>query len=118
MNPNMYLAAWGAAGRYAAAPVPRPFHLSRGLQAILPAERNAIYVACTRDGVIDYVGSTRRTAHTRAGEHVRKPSRGKTWDTLWVIPLRESTPEGIVRQLEGRVGRLLRPASNRRLPRS
>ncbi|MFF1612697.1 hypothetical protein ACFVYA_33410 [Amycolatopsis sp. NPDC058278] len=46
------------------------------------------------------------------------PDRGKTWDILWVIPLRESTPEGIVRQLEGRFGGLLRPVSNHRLPRS
>ncbi|MGW4829626.1 hypothetical protein ACWEOG_18735 [Amycolatopsis japonica] len=118
MNPNLYMAAWSAAGRHAASPVARPFNLARGLQAILPPARNAIYVACTRDGTIDYVGCTTRTAHTRTGEHVRELERGKAWDTLWVITLHDNTPEGIVRQCKGRVGRLLRPVSNRRLPRS
>jgi hypothetical protein len=112
------MAAWSTAGRYALAPVPSPFPLSRGLPATLPAARNVIYIACTCNGQIAYVGSTIRTIQARVREHVHRRDRGQGWDRLWVITLKEDTPPNLVRLIEGRVGRLLRPTSTIRLPRS
>jgi hypothetical protein len=114
---NVYEAAWAAAARYAAAPVPRPFALSRGLPLTLPTTGNVIYIACNAAGRVIYVGSSVRTLRIRVGEHVRRGDRARNWDTLWVIPLRSDTSTNLVRLVEGRVGRLLRPTGNGRLPR-
>ncbi|GAA1200235.1 hypothetical protein GCM10009608_39200 [Pseudonocardia alaniniphila] len=77
MNRELYLAAWSTAGKYALAPTPRPFPLSRGLPAILPAARNVIYIASLRIGQVTYVGSSIRTARARVHQHVRNHDRGR-----------------------------------------
>ena len=116
MNRDLYAAAWGSVASAAAGPVPRAFPISRGLPDTLPKPPNAIYIACNRDGEVVYVGSSIRTARRRLREHVRDRHRGGTWDSVWVIPLRDDLRESRVRIAEGRVGRLLKPTENKRLP--
>ncbi len=81
----------------------------------------AVYIAMTADGAVDYVGSTARESatalHDRIREHVSDRRRSDRWLHLFVLELRPDTPRAEVRLIEGEVGRLLAPLSNRRLPR-
>ncbi len=117
MITETYHAAWGAAAKFAAAPVAQEFVLSRGLPDTLPDVSNAIYIACDEGGDVAYVGSSIRSVRQRVTEHLRNRDRASTWKTLWVLPLDEGLPEPLVRLCEARVGRLLKPTRNRRLPR-
>jgi hypothetical protein len=82
----------------------------------------AIYVATAADGRVLYVGSTARSpARTtpireRVSEHLRTRARSQDWIQLTILPLRADTPSTVVRQLEGEIGRALRPQQNLRLP--
>jgi hypothetical protein len=106
--------AWGAAGRYAAAPHPRPFGLGRGAFLGLPPEPNAVYAACG-EGETCYVGSTTRGVATRLAEHLRAAHRSG-WEELWVVGLRNGLSPYQVRLAEERVGRVLKPCENLRPP--
>jgi hypothetical protein len=78
-----------------------------------------VYIICDRTGAIRYVGSTAgRPARARIIEHLNDVDRTREWHEAWVIPLRASTPEEMVRGIEGRVGRFLRPRDSHCLPRS
>ena len=88
------------------------------VQAMTGTELNAVYVVCDRTGRVRYVGSTTgRPARSRVAEHLGDVERTREWHEAWVIPLRRTTPEALVRTIEGRVGRFLRPSDTRSLPR-
>jgi pyocin large subunit-like protein len=82
----------------------------------------AVYIAITADGHVDYIGSTARMSnralHDRIREHVSDQRRSDLWVRLIAIKLRADTPTREARRIEGEVGRLLKPLSNRRLPRT
>lgn len=83
------------------------------------SEHNAVYIICDRTGVVRYVGSTvGRSARERIAQHLADVDRTREWHEAWVIPLRGPTPKEIVRMIEGRVGRYLRPRDTHSLPRS
>lgn len=105
MTSEQYLAAWGLIAGFAQAPLARPYGLSRGMPAILPQARNAIYIATDQAGGVRYVGSSRRGVHARLGDHAREVRRARGWDRVWVIALRDDLPRAVVEMCEGRVGR-------------
>ncbi len=117
MTVETYSAARGAAAKFAAAPLAQEFVLTRGIPVTLPDVKNAIYIACDTDGAVRYVGSSIRSVRRRLTEHLGERERAGAWKSLWVLPLDEALPEPLVRLCEARVGRLLRPTENRRLPR-
>jgi len=106
--------AWLATAKHAAAPHAQPFGLGRGVLLGLPGELNAVYAACSNKEM-RYVGSTTRGVATRLAEHFRSPERAD-WDELWVIGLRDGISPYEVRLAEERVGRVLKPSENLRLP--
>lgn len=115
MSPEQYRAAAALAGTALLRPRSRP----QLVQAMTGTEAHAVYVACDRTGRVRYVGSTiGRPAKARVAEHLADPERTREWHQAWVIPLRASTPGPVVRSIEGRVGRFLRPSDTRCLPRS
>ena len=75
-----------------------------------------VYIVCDWAGDILYVGSTTCGVKARMIEHLRDLDRTLTWATVWVVPLRDTTPIATVRRIEGLVGRSLRPAHSRALP--
>lgn len=115
MRPDQYRAAAALAGAALLRPRPRPQLVDR----VTGSERNAVYVICDRTGAVRYVGSTvGRAARERILEHLENVDRTREWHEAWVIPLRSSSPKEIVRMIEGRIGRYLRPCDTRSLPRS
>lgn len=115
MRPDRYRAAAALAGPALLRPRASPEPVNR----LTGGERNAVYVICDRTGVVRYVGSTAgRPARARIAEHLGDMERTREWHEAWIIPLRASTPEKMVRAIEGRVGRFLRPRDSRCLPRS
>jgi hypothetical protein len=117
MTARAYGAAWCCAGRFACPPIPRCFSLTRGIPAALPACANAVYVATDLGGDVRYVGSTTRTSPVRLAAHARDVRRATEWSHLWIVPLVDDLPRRVVLDIEGRVGRLLKPTDNMRLPR-
>lgn len=81
-----------------------------------------MYVAVDCVGIIRYVGSVCRTrpaaVRERTAEHVREWWKERHWTHLYVVPLAAETPSATVKMIEGRIGRRLKPADNRRLPAS
>lgn len=74
-----------------------------------------IYFGCNLDGQLDYVGSVVRPENPRAcwarmREH--KSEKGKLWPRLWVLPLKDTTPEWVVRAIEGQLIDLFQPPGN------
>jgi hypothetical protein len=115
MRPDQYRAAAALANGALLRPRVHPQLVDR----VTGSERNAVYVICDRTGAIRYVGSTvGRPARARIVEHLNDVNRTREWHEVWVIPLRASTPEVMVRAIEGRVGRFLRPCDSHCLPRS
>jgi len=86
-----------------------------GLWSAFPT---AVYIAADRANVVRYVGSARRNGSVadRIQEHVLN-GRADHWTRLMIVPLRPDTEAGLVRKVEGRVGRVLRPLDVQRLPR-
>ena len=81
-----------------------------------------LYIVVDRHGVVSYVGSVARYGDkggiaSRLTEHLTDPKRKQDWTHIHVLPLKEELTAEDVRTLEGRVGRLLRPRLNQRLPR-
>jgi hypothetical protein len=114
MRPERYRAAAALAGPalLRLRPGPQP------VEHVTGSERNAVYVVCDRTGRVRYVGSTiGRPARHRIAEHLADARRVRAWHEAWVVPLRATTPQATVRAIEGRVGRFLRPADTRCLPR-
>ena len=107
-----------AAAALAATSLLRPRIQPQPVHRVTGSERNAVYVVCDRTGRVRYVGSTiGRPARARLAEHLGDVDRTREWHEAWVIPLRASTPEAVVRAIEGRVGRFLRPSDSQSLPR-
>ncbi len=81
-----------------------------------------VYIVCDALERVRYVGSVRRPRliagiAIRLREHLRNPVKRLTWHTVWIVPLRDETPVGVVRRVEGVVGLDLRPLNTQRLPR-
>jgi hypothetical protein len=97
-------------------------HIIADLLATPTSERCAVYAAIGGDGTMLYVGSVCRNepaaVAARLREHLKEGLKAATWNTVWIFPLRPTTPVELVRQAESRVatltGRLLH---NRALPR-
>ncbi|MFJ6385886.1 hypothetical protein ACIQI7_38520 [Kitasatospora sp. NPDC092039] len=82
--------------------------------------RTGVYLPCTAERVVRYVGSVHRTGPAIAarlrehfGEH---PERETTWTHLALITMPTSTTPAALRRCEGRAGRALDPLDNVRLP--
>ncbi|WP_327136284.1 hypothetical protein OG311_40395 (plasmid) [Streptomyces sp. NBC_01343] len=76
-----------------------------------------VYIAADFENVIRYTGSAirERSVGDRIQEHVLH-DRAKKWIRLMVVPLAADTDEDLVRRFEGRIGAVLRPLDNQRLP--
>src|ERR1035441_6812306 len=80
-----------------------------------------VYIAESHDGHVDYVGSVCRADDTtgimaRVAAHHVAGDRARHWARLWVVVLADATPVTAVRRIEGRIGRVLSPRSNQRMP--
>ena len=79
----------------------------------------AVYVAVDRGSRVRYVGSFFRSEGDGFTARMREHSRAgrvREWTDVVLVPIEGVSPDA-VRLAEGRVGRLLMPAENRRLPR-
>ncbi|KUL69402.1 MULTISPECIES: hypothetical protein [unclassified Streptomyces] len=76
-----------------------------------------VYIAADFENIIRYTGSAIR--HGSVGDRVREhvlSGRAAQWTRLMVVPLVADTEEDLVRRIEGRIGAVLRPLDNKRLP--
>lgn len=114
---------YGALAHYASSYLleswPDPIHIGAG--EAIPDCDAAVYVAIDVQGNVAYVGSAcrpdgGRAAAQRLAEHLRRHDRFQQWDYLYLFPLRGDTPLPMVRRIEGRIGRHLRPSENMSLP--
>ena len=55
-------------------------------------------------------------AEDASEEHVRHWFKERNWSKIYVVPLDPETPTAVVKAVEGRIGRRLKPVDNRRLP--
>ncbi len=82
--------------------------------------RTAVYVVCTAEAAVLYVGSVRRSQAAlapRMRKHFSEdPSRASRWTHLAVVTLPDALDLRAVRRCEGRVGRALDPLDNQQLP--
>ncbi|MEV2211085.1 hypothetical protein AB0H86_06250 [Streptomyces sp. NPDC050997] len=82
--------------------------------------RTAVYVVCTAEAEVLYVGSVRRSQAAlapRMRKHFSEdPGRGSTWTHLAVVILPDALGLQAVRRCEGRAGRALDPLDNQQLP--
>jgi hypothetical protein len=121
MSYDLYRVAARIAGEHLAAYLPRPYRLAGPVPHRLPRRRKAIYIAVDGASVVRYVGSVCRSSRDavkhRTGEHTRTWFKRRNWACVYVVPLRPDTEPAVVKQIEGRIGRRLRPSDNRRLPR-
>jgi hypothetical protein len=82
-----------------------------------------VYVACGFDMEVSYVGSVHRPKNPkgladRIEEHrKRDPERQHAWRYVWFVPMHKGASLAEVRRAEVRIGALLRPRLNKRLPR-
>jgi hypothetical protein len=118
VNRGLYLALLSLAGAFAGEPRFEPVEISYGSAVSWP---KAVYVAFDALGRACYVGSVcrpedRMAVSRRVRTHVLGRHRRSGWVYLHVFPLRPTTPDRVVRDVEGRIGRVLRPAGNLRLP--
>src|SRR5690349_4012234 len=114
MSDDLYWVVCALAGEWRRGFLPEPVNLHSASPWFPPVDK-AIYIACDRRGEIAYVGKVARgggvAIAARVREHVRNPAKASTWAHLYVVPLRRDTPANIVLQLEGEIGRRLRPTS-------
>lgn len=77
----------------------------------------AVYITADSSNIVRYVGSALRIGPVsdRVQEHVLA-GRANFWIRLMVVPLKADTEEVLVRKIEGRIGKVLRPLDNLRLP--
>lgn len=115
MTSDDYRELWTLAGWWRALADPTPYLLTHGARG-LPETGAAIYIAEDIGGEIAYVGSTVSGARGRIRAHLAQPPKARRWRAIWVVPLRDSTPERTVRRIEGRIGERLQPGGCRRLP--
>jgi hypothetical protein len=120
MSPELYYECWREAEEWAgplvSASVPVGLVLSRVKWS---AVSTAVYMAVSRAGHICYVGSVRRESLSGLAGRMRgheATTRYRLWQALHIVPLIDGTPIEVVRSIEGRVGRLLLPSGNFRLP--
>jgi hypothetical protein len=81
--------------------------------------KTAIYVVCDPHRIVRYVGSVAgddQTLAARIRHHVRTRDGAPSWTQLTILPLYTATPQRLVRQGEGLVGRVLDPLDNEKLP--
>src|SRR4051794_21836913 len=95
------------AGEHLAATWAEPIAIGAG--APLPDCSAGVYVAIDVDGSVAYVGSFYRPGDSRGGasrisEHLRNSSRFRSWNLLYIFPLKADTSLSDVRRIEGRVG--------------
>lgn len=113
MNADRYRSACAFAGRWLAAAQPWPEPAGRQMTT---TASQGIYIVCDWAGNILYVGSTTCGVKARVMSHLRSVDRTLAWATVWVVPLRDTTPAATVRRIEGLIGRALRPAQTLALP--
>jgi hypothetical protein len=120
MTRELYDVAVAIASDWRGGYLPKPYRLTGQPPHVLPKRSKAVYIAVDGAGVIRYVGSVSRTRSTavreRTSEHVRHWFKERNWSTMYVVPLDPETPSAVVKALEGRIGRRLKPTDNRRLP--
>lgn len=81
-----------------------------------------VYVACTANMTVAYVGSIHRPDNPfgladRIEEHRAKfPERRAQWRYIWFVPMHLKSSLAEVRRAEARIGTLLSPSMSRRLP--
>ena len=79
----------------------------------------AVYVVLDVRNRVAYVGSVDRLSESglagRLYQHSRLRGRAH-WYAVRIVPLRDGTPRSKVVELEGTIGRRLRPYDNQRLP--
>lgn len=117
MDRDTYVAMAACANGYVETLIPYEFALAE-LEGI---ERCAIYTIVNRHGHVCYVGQTRSgtngdgAVRTRLRQHLRDPSKTAEWQTCWVIPLSDTTPQATLNRIERDIcARLGVPLQNRR----
>ena len=120
MTPELYAVAAALAGESRAGYLPRPYRVAGGAPHVVPVRAKAVYIAVDGAGVIRYVGSVSRSRPTaireRLAEHLRQWFKQRNWSEVYVVPLFPNTAPNLVKGIEGRIGRRLKPTDNRRLP--
>ena len=122
MTTALYRAACSLAGEHRSGFFPVPYRIAGAVPHRLPRTKRAVYIAVDDAGTVRYVGSVcrggvRSAVTARLAEHVRDWWKERHWTHLYVVPLADTTPSATVKRIEGRIGRRLCPADNRRLPR-
>lgn len=83
----------------------------------IPAASCAVYVALNSSERVTYVGSVCRPgSRTALADRLAEHRALGRWSFVVVFPIRPETELGVVRRLEGAVGRILMPTDNARLP--
>jgi hypothetical protein len=109
----LYLDLARMMGDWLAKPMPRLYRPS----GLVPAAGVAVYVGLRPDRSVDYVGSVfRPNDPSGLAARIREHQGVRKWAYIVVFPLVVTTPQDVVRRLEGTVGRITRPKRNRRLP--
>ena len=106
---------------YLSQALPNPFFFEGGLRPLPIPVSVGIYVAFDPVWSVTYVGSVARPANprgleARVNEHLREGRKVLAWRGVYVLPLMPTMSSVSVRQLEGHVGRILRPRMSARLP--
>lgn len=120
MTPERYFECWREAEEWAGPAVfegiPIELVLAKKKWA---AVSTAVYIATDKSGEVCYVGSVKRESLAGLAGRMRGHEgtvRFQQWQRLYIVPLLDGSPLEVVRSIEGRVGRLLRPTGNIRLP--
>lgn len=120
MSRELYYECWREgeewAGPFVSMSVPLALVLSRIKWS---AVSTAVYMPVDVAGRVCYVGSVRRESLSGLAGRMRgheTTTRYREWQQLYIVPLVDGTPLEVVRSVEGRIGRLLRPTGNIRLP--
>lgn len=79
----------------------------------LPVMSCAVYVACDPNHEVEYIGKVRRRAKKGlASRLLHHHVQQATWETMWIVPLRDDLSDQEVRQIEGVLIARLRPRQN------
>ena len=92
-------------------------------ESVGPLAAAALYFALDARGRVRYAGSVCRSGDAMAVDarlkaHLQTRAGAAKWVLVYPLPLMPETPLPVVRELEGRIGRILNPPDNKRLPRS
>lgn len=121
MSPELYFECWREAEEWRGQLIPERAPVGLVLsRAKWAAVSTAVYIAVDVAGRVCYVGSVRRESLSGLAGRMRgheATTRYRQWQGLYIVPLIDGTPLEVVRSVEGRVGRLLLPSGNFRLPR-